>query len=758
MSKRSKRKNKAQAKAHQANAHSEKAYVGGGSYGMFYGAGQSSPDMRADEHGAAIAYTFNVAVSAAIEFWENWLDGIKWTIKAESDDSVLVSSDMRRFPKEGYGSKFAHAVKFHEQAFKHSWFKSVAFSDMMYGESYTRFICNDWHMPHLIEWLNPLAVEPDVLMGYIREYRYAAAEGYERLAPKEVAFRIAKRNSQNDLRGQSRVLAAIDALTLEANQKRSLKSYFKNGMNIGGLISPTSTEANLSPAQVMQLEDQLERKHKGSGNAGKMAIAPANMQIEMFPAVDIEKNYNIIKPLRDEILMAMGVYPQLAGDPSDANYDSAYDIKRQWWETRGIPYAKEIQGYINDLILPQLEPYTPVYFDFDFTPYEVEKPEVVSADFQAGFVDMYQAAELRGYEGDAELKGIYMINGVPMSKDIIRKLANNIPSQYALDYANAQAAGQAPNLNADMASGVIAAPPVEVSRPLGDAPENDLIDEPAPAEIMRSYLTETPPHDHNHDLLPAIVSHDADELEELAAWRKFVTNGKSSKRPFEQKALRGDIGDLIQSAIESHDKQAILSAFHQAQERIEARVKAIQATRLDFENDFDELLKRARAEKMGRVQWASAMRSIIRRYGQRAYVDGLRDGGVEDDPSEDDLVKINELASDNSKYVSELGNVLYKEDGISDAVADIKATLWSNKTLIPFYQAGLESSAINSMFEWVEGDTVKKCSTCVRLNGQRHRLKGWKAHYLPQGSNLECEGWQCSCRLVKVKGRERGNY
>jgi hypothetical protein len=278
-----------------------------------------------------------------------------------------------------------------------------------------------------------------------------------------------------------------------------------------------------------------------------------------------------------------------------------------------------------------------------------------------------------------------------------------------------------------------------------------------PAEIMRSYLTET--HDHNHDLLPAIVAHDADELEELAAWRKFITNGKAHKRDFEQKALRGDIGDLIQSAIESRDKQNILSAFHKAQERIEARVKAIQATRLDFENDFDELLKRARAEKMGRVQWATAMRSIIRRYGQRAYVDGLMAGGVEDDPDEDDQITINELHNQNSAYVTELGNVLYRGDGISDAQADIKAGMWFNKSINPYFQEGLLSANGNALYEWYRKNGKDSCASCIRLEGQRHRLKDWhKNGLLPKSSRLDCKGFDCECQFVPAKGRQRGNY
>lgn len=755
-SKKQKRKNKANTRAAQIAYQAEsniKTYTGGG-YGYF-GSSSISADMRADEWGASQAYTFNVAVSAAIEFWELWLDGIQWRICSEADDRVLIDSNMRRFPRAIDGGKFAHAIKFHEQCFKHSLFKSIAFSDMMYGESYIHFIPNDWGLADKLEWMNPLAVEPNIMQGRIRDYRYSADEGYQTLSPRDVAYRIAKRDSQNDLRGQSRVLAAIDALNLEAAQKRSLKSYFKNGMNLGGLISPSDPNASLSPAQVQQLEDNLERKHKGAANAGKMAIAPSNMEIEMFPAVDIQDNYNIIKPLRDEILMAMGVYPQLAGDPSDANYDSAYDIKRQWWETRGIPYAKEIEGFINDLILPILEPYTNVYFEFDFTPYEVEKPEVINADLSAGMIDLYDAAERRGYEGDEQLKGIYIINGMPMSKQVIVKLANAIPSQYALDMAQAD--------KAESEADAVVSTPETPALPSGTPLPEGWTEEPAVGNeeaIEAALNTEIASvghkhHDHIHTLPELVETPDIEALDELAAWKKFVTNGKAQKRAFDPIALRGDIGDALQSAVDSHDKQTILDAFKAAFDKLS--VKAIQATRLDYERDFDELLSRARSERMQRTQWASAMRVIGRRYGTKAYVDGMTDGGVEDDLSDDDRITINDLVAAQSPYVTELGNILFKEDGISDAQADGKAAMWWNKSLQPLYFAGLQAADFNGVYEWVYGDT-EHCTDCRRLNGQRHRLKGWKANWMPQSDRLDCGGFNCKCTLQKVKGKVRGSY
>lgn len=276
----------------------------------------------------------------------------------------------------------------------------------------------------------------------------------------------------------------------------------------------------------------------------------------------------------------------------------------------------------------------------------------------------------------------------------------------------------------------------------------------ARSEITTYYVTNH--HTHNElDIAPFKSIH-ADPIEELKAWWKSSNNLKS--RSFEQIWLKGDVGDVLQQAIDTRDKTIIDTVFKAQLEALELRAKAIQATRLDFENDFDNLLSRARAEKMGRVQWASAMRAIMRRYGRKAYVDGMADGGVEDEPTEDDNITINELAASQSQYITELGNVLYKEDGISDATADVKAAMWYNKSIDPFYQAGLLSADANGLYEWVFGKTEQHCDSCRRLNGQRHRLKGWKANIMPKSSELDCGGWLCDCNLVKARGRQRGNY
>lgn len=710
----------------------------------------SNMDMTATEEGVAQAYTTNVAISSAMEVWQYWLDGKRWEIRDLKTDKVYVDSEMRIVPEGVPGYRFYNAIKFYRDYFKHSYFKSLAFSDKLYGESYVRRVANLAGSVTGLQWLNPLITEPQVIRGRIEYFRYAGDDGYCNYNPQEIAYRIARRDPDDDLRGQSPVLAAIDAANIEANTKRALRGYFRNGMILGGLISPSGDNVTLSPAQIAEREEKLQTRFRGVGNAFRFLLLPAKMEVETFPMPDIEKNYGIIQPLRNEILMALGVPPQLANDPSQVNYDNADDMKRSWWDTWALPYARDIETFHNTQILPYIEPDSTCYFAFDLSPFETEKPEVIAGDVSAGYIDMATAQEKRGYDVNPKLKGIYLINNVPMHEDIIQKVANTLPSQYALDYAQAAAADNVPSANADLASGLV--------KPLAPKTEEGEITTYYPTSFSFLVDLEKDEHEaHAHELAiaPFTPKHDNPRLE-LVAWQKAYKGGL--KRAFEPIWLRGDIGDLLQQAIDTKEYEAIKAAFDNAFKTIDAAMRAIQATRLDFENDFDTLLSRARSEKMGRVQWASAMRAIIRRYGERAYVDGMADGGVEDPPNEDDRIQINDLYSSNSQYVTELGNVLYKGDSISDAQAENKAAIWFSKTIGPFYQAGLFSADANGLYEWDIDPAKANCITCLRLAGQRHRLKGWKANYMPQGDNLACGGFECGCRLRKARGKARGNY
>jgi len=277
---------------------------------------------------------------------------------------------------------------------------------------------------------------------------------------------------------------------------------------------------------------------------------------------------------------------------------------------------------------------------------------------------------------------------------------------------------------------------------------------------------------------PVPVLDDEAKLTEVDAWEKFTLNrwGKNS-RSFEAIATRGDLSDFIESALQVVDtKTDAQRVFDDARQKIAYR--AIQATRLLFESEFEDSLQQARDGQLTRGQWAFRVRALIREFGRQAYRDGLEDGGVDpDELSDDDTQRITELIREQSQYVTNLGEQVFRSGwdepvsdddiiafasmrAITDAQAQEKPAMWFNRSIKPFYEAGKLSADANGLYEWALGPTEESCRTCLKANGQRHRLKAWhRSGILPQSNGtreLECKGFNCKCNLVRVSGRARG--
>ena len=188
--------------------------------------------------------------------------------------------------------------------------------------------------------------------------------------------------------------------------------------------------------------------------------------------------------------------------------------------------------------------------------------------------------------------------------------------------------------------------------------------------------------------------------------------------------------------------------------------KEYSATESGFVGEIAAILQDAADGAISKAAFSARMRSTINSFGKAAYLDGLEAGGVETDSlDESDSSTFADLLAEQSQYVSNLASVIYAEDGTVAGGADFKASLWANKTLAPFYQAGLVSADRNGLYQWKEGGTLDKCSDCVRMDGQKHRLFEYKEKdMMPPTSKTACGGWKCQCNLKKAKGRAKGNW
>lgn len=184
--------------------------------------------------------------------------------------------------------------------------------------------------------------------------------------------------------------------------------------------------------------------------------------------------------------------------------------------------------------------------------------------------------------------------------------------------------------------------------------------------------------------------------------------------------------------------------------------KDYQATRLDFIDNLVDLI--GATGSTARRRFGIVFRAQLRRLGQVAFQDGLRDGGVTDPLDEDDLAQVQHWLINQSEFVTQFSDDAYKRE-LSPAEVQQHATMWANKSLQEMYDSGRMSADRNGMYEWVLGRTEKHCQSCKTLDGQRHRFKQWYSkNILPKSERLACGGWNCDCKLVKSKEAARGRF
>jgi hypothetical protein len=189
-------------------------------------------------------------------------------------------------------------------------------------------------------------------------------------------------------------------------------------------------------------------------------------------------------------------------------------------------------------------------------------------------------------------------------------------------------------------------------------------------------------------------------------------------------------------------------------------IKGYEDTRAEFVANLVDLIRAGNNDEMSRRRFGSVLRAQLRRLGQMAFQDGLRDGGVNDPLGDDDLETVSDWLSEQSSFVSKFADEIFKE-GLTDNEIASRAEAWANKSLEAMFNAGRYSADKNSMMEFVGDDGDESCETCQRLKNQRHRLREWKKRGLvprEDTDNYICGGWRCVHSLERTDQPAKGRY
>lgn len=179
--------------------------------------------------------------------------------------------------------------------------------------------------------------------------------------------------------------------------------------------------------------------------------------------------------------------------------------------------------------------------------------------------------------------------------------------------------------------------------------------------------------------------------------------------------------------------------------------KDIQATRLDFEGDFGDMLSAAVNGQMERRRAGVVGRALLSKYIRQGFTDGLIKGGVTEPPDNEDMNTIAGLVAKANGYLTDLLDTVYA-DGLTDVQIETRPAQWWVQSVQPAFVEGQGSADKNGMYEWVLG-LAEHCDTCKRLSGQIHRMKDWlRKGFWPGCDKLDCHPGECKCDLVPRPG------
>lgn len=198
---------------------------------------------------------------------------------------------------------------------------------------------------------------------------------------------------------------------------------------------------------------------------------------------------------------------------------------------------------------------------------------------------------------------------------------------------------------------------------------------------------------------------------------------------------------------------------------LQRAIKSVRGVLGEYEVRFSEAVVAALNGQIDARELSARLRRAILRNAEDAYVEGMKEGGIEDAEEQLDDQDQETITSWIQSQMSYLPNFI-------ESVMQVAALPRGQRTeqqrailqrvdywvgaLRDLAGMGKASAQRNMMVTWRYGDT-DHCDTCLRLNGQRHRLRWFvERGYIPQekgSATLECGGWRCRCELRDDRGK-----
>jgi HK97 family phage portal protein len=730
-------------------------------------------DLLRTKRGMGLAMAVNVPAFRCVRVIGQTIGGFPYQMVDIETDKVVCRSNE---PKARHPMLRAFQTQYKRsgQPFFSLWSQALSVA----GECYLEPLYNPIVKQYTgVEWLNPLAVEVNAPMQRIEGYFYSGQDGPVTLTPQQVVYDRTF-NILDDVRGLSPIEVAIDQINVDRDTKRAMIAWFRNNA-LPPVIYSLKEGARVSAAQWDDFIKQLENQHKGVTHFYTALATALNIEVTTVDMPDVDKNIDLLKHMELLVYVAFGVPPAVAGDTSNTPYKDAPETYEAFWNQALGPQVGQIEMAVNTLLLPYYDSSGHYRFEFDTSEYDEKMKDqqqrvaVNSQLYRDSSITVQTYRERVGVSGEETATAW---NDLP---DMVYLPALNapIPLQELPNYWQWQKSQTA--LELYNKGGITLNDMLEMTgRPKvehGDVYSVSANTITVPADqigMIQPKQTFAPEGNGNGQAaLPQNGSVDIAEPEteppedikalaqgEMLVWQKVIKNKNKSAEEFECRYIRADIEAFIKSKLSSTIPYKGL--FIEARAMLE--VKAIQATRLDFENTVEDLIAQARQGTISRRKFTPALRGEIGRYMRLAYRDGLIDGGVADgEPNDQEQESLEALVREKQALAKALSAQIYAK-GLSDAQAQAKPAQWYKGTAGIAYSAALISAGENSNYEFTGDDGAENCIDCRTLKGQVHRLNIWDKHGLNltagayPGQPTECGGHNCKHLLGKSSKRAYG--
>lgn len=272
----------------------------------------------------------------------------------------------------------------------------------LWGESYWA-VERRKGQPAEVWWMKPSRVRPvPHESGYIQGYLYESVTGQQITFRADEVIWFRYPNPIDEFSPLSPLAAARLAADTAKSMMVSNNNLFRNGLQLGGVVTPSTDKVSFSKEQADDLAAMLDKRFKGADKAHRWAVMRFEAQLKnlnMTPK-DAEFLAGLNMSLR-QVCNAYGMPSPKLNDLEHATLSNLRDLMRASWEDALVPDSQLRADEIRSQLLPMFRG-GPDYCEYDYS--KVPSLQDAAADvwardrqaIEVGLLTINEVREQRG--------------------------------------------------------------------------------------------------------------------------------------------------------------------------------------------------------------------------------------------------------------------------------------------------------------------------------------------------------------------------